>query len=122
MLHFLNRVFTCNSNNGFLIYFEFKCLSLCYFSSAQELEKDINNAATESLSADKKLAMFDKLFAAYHEARICIRSDLVRTWCYLDNHIVFLTISNSHLYTWNDGNLLDRFVVYYLILLIIHES
>ncbi|KMZ76070.1 hypothetical protein ZOSMA_107G00680 [Zostera marina] len=43
---------------------------------AQELEKDINNAATESLSADKKLAMFDKLFAAYHEARICIRSDL----------------------------------------------
>lgn len=43
---------------------------------AQQLEKDLNGAATESIPADKKLAIFDKLFSAYHEARNCIRNDL----------------------------------------------
>ncbi|VAI15525.1 unnamed protein product [Triticum turgidum subsp. durum] len=43
---------------------------------AQQLERDLNGAATEPISADKKLAIFDKLFSAYHEARSCIRNDL----------------------------------------------
>ncbi|KAM0879607.1 hypothetical protein ACQ4PT_034127 [Festuca glaucescens] len=43
---------------------------------AQQLERDLNGAATESISADKKLAIFDKLFSAYHDARGCIRNDL----------------------------------------------
>ncbi|WVZ60135.1 hypothetical protein U9M48_010193 [Paspalum notatum var. saurae] len=44
---------------------------------AQQLERDLNGAATESVAADKKLAIFDKIFSAYHDARSCIRSDLV---------------------------------------------
>ncbi|CAM8909650.1 unnamed protein product [Rhodiola kirilowii] len=44
---------------------------------AQELEKDIRGASADTLSAEKKLAIFDKIFSAYHEARSCIRSDLV---------------------------------------------
>ncbi|XP_048333745.2 uncharacterized protein LOC107423364 [Ziziphus jujuba] len=44
---------------------------------AQELEKDIHGPAADSLPAEKKLAIFDKIFTAYHEARSCIRSDLV---------------------------------------------
>lgn len=43
---------------------------------AQQLEKDLNGAATESVPADKKLAIFDKIFSAYHDARSCIRNDL----------------------------------------------
>ncbi|CAM0950248.1 unnamed protein product [Alopecurus aequalis] len=43
---------------------------------AQQLEKDLNGAATESIPAEKKLAIFDKLFSAYHDARGCIRNDL----------------------------------------------
>ncbi|KAI4991954.1 hypothetical protein ZWY2020_040340 [Hordeum vulgare] len=43
---------------------------------AQQLERDLNGAATEPIPADKKLAIFDKLFSAYHEARSCIRNDL----------------------------------------------
>ncbi|KAJ3676581.1 hypothetical protein LUZ60_003993 [Juncus effusus] len=43
---------------------------------AQELEKELNSPAGESLSSEKKLAMFDKIFSAYHDARSCIRSDL----------------------------------------------
>ncbi|XP_043724658.1 signal recognition particle subunit SRP68-like [Telopea speciosissima] len=42
---------------------------------AQELEKDRGSAA-DSLPAEKKLGIFDKIFAAYHEARSCIRKDL----------------------------------------------
>jgi hypothetical protein len=45
--------------------------------TAQQLERDLSGAATESISADKKLAIFDKLFSAYHDARGCIRNDLV---------------------------------------------
>ncbi|XP_002511095.3 signal recognition particle subunit SRP68 isoform X1 [Ricinus communis] len=44
---------------------------------AQELEKDLHGSAADSLPAEKKLVVFDKIFAAYHEARSCIRSDLV---------------------------------------------
>ncbi|GMI95392.1 hypothetical protein like AT5G61970 [Hibiscus trionum] len=38
---------------------------------AQELEKDLHGPSPE-----KRLATFDKVFTAYHEARSCIRSDL----------------------------------------------
>ncbi|KAF3457790.1 hypothetical protein FNV43_RR02449 [Rhamnella rubrinervis] len=44
---------------------------------AQELEKDLHGPAADSLPAEKKLPIFDKIFTAYHEARSCIRSDLV---------------------------------------------
>ncbi|XP_055825731.1 uncharacterized protein LOC129894196 [Solanum dulcamara] len=44
---------------------------------AQELEKDIHGSTADSLPAEKKLALYDKIFAAYHEARSCIRNDLV---------------------------------------------
>ncbi|KAF3942546.1 hypothetical protein CMV_030807 [Castanea mollissima] len=44
---------------------------------AQELEKDLHGPATDSLPAEKRLSIFDKIFTAYHEARSCIRSDLV---------------------------------------------
>lgn len=44
---------------------------------AQELEKDLQGPTAESLSAEKKLAVFDKIFSAYHDARSSIRSDLV---------------------------------------------
>lgn len=47
-------------------------------SSAQELEKDVNGPTADSVPAEKKLAIFDKIFAAYNEARSCIRNDLVR--------------------------------------------
>ncbi|KAJ4838393.1 hypothetical protein Tsubulata_017421, partial [Turnera subulata] len=43
---------------------------------AQELEKDLHGPATDSLPAEKKLVIFDKIFTAYHEARSSIRSDL----------------------------------------------
>ncbi|CAN6166737.1 unnamed protein product [Urochloa humidicola] len=43
---------------------------------AQQLEKDLNGSATESIAADKKLGIFDKIFSAYHDARSCIRNDL----------------------------------------------
>ncbi|KAI6690940.1 hypothetical protein NL676_027768 [Syzygium grande] len=44
---------------------------------AQDLEKDLQGPAAESLSSEKRLTVFDKLFAAYNEARSCIRNDLV---------------------------------------------
>lgn len=43
---------------------------------AQELEKDLRGPAADTLTAEKKLSMFDKIFSAYHEARGCIRIDL----------------------------------------------
>ncbi|KAK3006026.1 hypothetical protein RJ639_016108 [Escallonia herrerae] len=43
---------------------------------AQDLEKDLHGSTSESLQAEKRLAIFDKIFAAYHEARSCIRNDL----------------------------------------------
>ncbi|KAG6642419.1 signal recognition particle subunit SRP68 isoform X1 [Carya illinoinensis] len=43
---------------------------------AQELEKDLHGPSADSLSAERRLAIFDKIFTAYHEARSCIRSDL----------------------------------------------
>ncbi|KAI3954268.1 hypothetical protein MKW98_018092 [Papaver atlanticum] len=42
---------------------------------AQELEKDLHGSA--AVPAEKKVVMYDKIFAAYHEARSCIRKDLV---------------------------------------------
>ncbi|VFQ61427.1 unnamed protein product [Cuscuta campestris] len=44
---------------------------------AQELEREIHDPAGDSLPAEKRLVVFDKIFAAYHEARSNIRSDLV---------------------------------------------
>ncbi|KAF9621578.1 hypothetical protein IFM89_023152 [Coptis chinensis] len=44
---------------------------------AQELEKEVHGSAADSLPAEKKLVIFDKIFAAYHDARSCIRTDLV---------------------------------------------
>ncbi|XP_021592487.1 signal recognition particle subunit SRP68 isoform X2 [Manihot esculenta] len=44
---------------------------------AQELEKDLRGPTADSLPAEKKLAIFDKIFTAYHDARSSIRSDLV---------------------------------------------
>ncbi|KAF8023665.1 hypothetical protein BT93_F0995 [Corymbia citriodora subsp. variegata] len=44
---------------------------------AQDLEKDSHGPAAESLSSEKRLTVFDKIFAAYNEARSCIRNDLV---------------------------------------------
>lgn len=44
---------------------------------AQELEKSLHDSVSDSLPAEKKLSIFDKIFAAYHEARSCIRSDLI---------------------------------------------
>ncbi|KAG6410646.1 hypothetical protein SASPL_128711 [Salvia splendens] len=46
---------------------------------AQELEKDTNGPGADSVPAEKKLAIFDKIFAAYSEARSCIRNDLANT-------------------------------------------
>lgn len=64
------------------------CLALCsnvsiwIILSAQELEKDIHGPLAENISADKRLVTFDKIFSAYHDARGCIRADLVLeiTW------------------------------------------
>ncbi|XP_076893630.1 uncharacterized protein LOC143545669 isoform X2 [Bidens hawaiensis] len=43
---------------------------------AQELEKELNDRMEGTLPAEKRLAVFDKIFAAYHEARGSIRNDL----------------------------------------------
>ncbi|CAA0806874.1 signal recognition particle-related / SRP-related [Striga hermonthica] len=43
---------------------------------AQELEKDVNGPAADTVPAEKKLVIFDKIFAAYNEARSYIRNDL----------------------------------------------
>ncbi|KAL7603464.1 uncharacterized protein LOC111892260 [Lactuca sativa] len=43
---------------------------------AQELEKELNDRKEGALPSEKRLAVFDKIFAAYHEARSSIRSDL----------------------------------------------
>ncbi|KAF2311588.1 hypothetical protein GH714_025038 [Hevea brasiliensis] len=44
---------------------------------AKELEKDLHGPTADSVPAEKKLVIFDKIFTAYHEARSSIRSDLV---------------------------------------------
>ncbi|EOA13099.1 hypothetical protein CARUB_v10026106mg [Capsella rubella] len=44
---------------------------------AQELEKELQGPTAESIPAEKKLTIFDKLFTAYQDARNTIRSDLV---------------------------------------------
>lgn len=43
---------------------------------AQELEKDLHGSSSESLSSEKKLGIFEKIFSAYQDARSCIRNDL----------------------------------------------
>ncbi|KAI4357403.1 hypothetical protein L6164_001352 [Bauhinia variegata] len=45
---------------------------------AQELEKDLLGPMADSVPADKQLAIFDKIFSAYHEARGYIRADLLK--------------------------------------------
>ncbi|KAJ0536745.1 putative signal recognition particle subunit SRP68 [Helianthus annuus] len=41
-----------------------------------ELEKELNDRMEGALPAEKRLAVFDKIFTAYNEARGSIRSDL----------------------------------------------
>ncbi|XP_059645075.1 uncharacterized protein LOC132286721 [Cornus florida] len=48
-----------------------------FILKAQELEKDIHGPMAESIPAEKRLVIFDKIFASYREARSCIRNDLV---------------------------------------------
>ncbi|KAF3950732.1 hypothetical protein CMV_023552 [Castanea mollissima] len=55
--------------------FEFKAIGENH-NQSEELEKDLHGPAADSLPAEKRLAIFDKIFTAYHEARSCIRSDL----------------------------------------------
>lgn len=43
---------------------------------AQELEKDVEGSAAESLPDEKRLGIFNKISSVYHEARSCIRNDL----------------------------------------------
>ncbi|KAJ7945627.1 Signal recognition particle subunit SRP68 [Quillaja saponaria] len=43
---------------------------------AQELEEDLHGSMADSIPVNKRLAIFDKIFSAYHEARGYIRSDL----------------------------------------------
>ncbi|KAI4345044.1 hypothetical protein L6164_012212 [Bauhinia variegata] len=45
---------------------------------AQELEKDLLGPMADSMPADKRLTIFDKIFSAYHEARGYIRADLLK--------------------------------------------
>lgn len=52
-------------------------LFISAISSAQDLEKDVDGPTSDSIPAEKKLAVFDKIFTAYQEARSSIRSDLV---------------------------------------------
>lgn len=44
---------------------------------AQALEKDLYSPAASSLTTEKQLAVFDKIFSAYHDARRYVRDDLV---------------------------------------------
>ncbi|GJZ02946.1 signal recognition particle subunit SRP68 [Tanacetum coccineum] len=43
---------------------------------AQDMEKELQDRMEDALPAEKRLAVFDKIFAAYHEARASIRNDL----------------------------------------------
>jgi hypothetical protein len=52
----------------------------------------LSGAATESVAADKKLAIFDKIFSAYHDARSCIRNDLVCNLLFL--FVIYLVQTN----------------------------
>nr|XP_024397376.1 signal recognition particle subunit SRP68-like isoform X2 [Physcomitrium patens] len=44
----------------------------------QELEKDTVESSSDSLTTEKKLAVYDKIFVAYQDAKRHIRDDLVR--------------------------------------------
>lgn len=54
----------------------YRCIDVMCITG-QQLEKDLNDSTT-SLSLEKRLSVFDKIFTAYHEARRHIREDLVR--------------------------------------------
>lgn len=45
--------------------------------AARELEKDAMELSSDSLTTDKKLAVYDKIFIAYQDAKRHIRDDLV---------------------------------------------
>ncbi|KAF5743652.1 Signal recognition particle-related / SRP-related isoform 3 [Tripterygium wilfordii] len=66
---------------------------------AQELEKDLHGSVADSLPAEKKIAMFDKIFTAYHEARSCIRSDLQT----IERNQLLVSIAKSKLIRHRDG-------------------
>ncbi|WVZ23553.1 hypothetical protein V8G54_002097 [Vigna mungo] len=68
---------------------------------AQELEKDIHGPSADSIPADKRLVIFDKIFSAYHEARGYIRADLAvsavlgeRT---IERHLLLVKVAKSKL-------------------------
>lgn len=67
--------------------------------SAQELEKDLRGPTADSLPAEKKLAIFDKIFTAYHDARSSIRSDLVWIFIQKSNYISFNNRVSSACFT-----------------------
>lgn len=58
----------------------------CIFglSAGQELEKDTVESSSDSLTTEKKLAVYDKIFVAYQDAKRHIRDDLVR--CFTSFH------------------------------------
>ncbi|KAL8487675.1 hypothetical protein ACS0TY_024119 [Phlomoides rotata] len=61
----------------------------------------ISNAKTQvSILKEKKLAIVDKIFAAYNEARICIRNDLVRAASKL--------FCSMYLYVWTEAQIICR--------------
>lgn len=78
MLYLLESVECMHLPSGSYFHFchpEFLIMSAWNYP-ARELEKDLQDSA-DSLPAEKRLTIFDKIFTAYHEARSSIRSDLV---------------------------------------------
>ncbi|KAI4316019.1 hypothetical protein L6164_024039 [Bauhinia variegata] len=85
---------------------------------AQELEKDLLGPMADSVPADKRLAIFDKTFSAYHEARGYIRADLApRAW-YLELMQFLLdsgfrkSAENASLFIYNNCGTLEYFLIY----------
>ncbi|KAK7291519.1 hypothetical protein RIF29_06727 [Crotalaria pallida] len=50
-----------------------------HFESSGAGERYIHGPSADSIPADKRLVIFDKIFSAYHEARGYIRADLATT-------------------------------------------
>ncbi|MQL98407.1 hypothetical protein Taro_031105 [Colocasia esculenta] len=46
---------------------------------ARELEKDLHGSVADTLTPDRRLSLFEKIFTAYQDARSCIRNDLNTT-------------------------------------------
>jgi len=64
--------------------------------AGQELEKDVVESPSNPLSTDKKLAIFDKIFITYQDAKRHIREDLVG--CHFQfTHDAILKLKSLHL-------------------------